>query len=97
MRAGSRRRRRSGLAYLNNNGVLFIVWDEGENTPKVPFLALGPKVEQGHSSKVTYSHASLVKSIRNESGEGARKPQLLGQTPQAAEQLARMAASCAAV
>ncbi len=52
------------LNYLKTHkGVLFIVWDEGESSPKIPFLALGPNVKVNHNSTVTLSHASLVKSV----------------------------------
>jgi hypothetical protein len=52
------------LKYLETHkGVLFIVWDEGENTPKIPFLALGPNVKVNYNSTGTLSHASLVKSV----------------------------------
>ena len=49
--------------YLKTHkGVLFIVWDEGESDPNIPFLAIGPTVKPG-SKGSQYSHASLVKSI----------------------------------
>jgi hypothetical protein len=51
------------INYINaHKGVLFIVWDEGESDPKIPFVVIGPKVKPGNSA-VQYSHASLVKSI----------------------------------
>ncbi|MFY9824336.1 MAG: alkaline phosphatase family protein [Thermoanaerobaculia bacterium] len=44
-------------------GVIFLVWDEGEKTRTMPFLAVGPGVKPGFSGKVAYDHGSLVKSI----------------------------------
>ena len=50
------------INYLNShNGVLFIVWDEGELSTRMPFLAIGKTVKKGQNT-VMYSHASLVKS-----------------------------------
>jgi hypothetical protein len=44
-------------------GVVFVTWDEGDNTGKMPFVALGPTVKAGYTGTATYSHSSLVKSI----------------------------------
>jgi phosphatidylinositol-3-phosphatase len=44
-------------------GVIFITWDEGENTRTMPFLALGPGVKANYSGKVPYNHGSIVKSV----------------------------------
>lgn len=46
-----------------NSGVIFLVWDEGDLTAKIPFLAIGPGVKQGYESQVDYDHGSLVRSI----------------------------------
>jgi len=52
------------ISYLNTHkGVLFIVWDEGESSPMIPFVAIGPTVKKNYTSTVMYSHASIVKSI----------------------------------
>ena len=44
-------------------GVVFITWDEGDTTGKMPFVALGPTIKTGYPGSVTYSHSSLVKSV----------------------------------
>jgi phosphatidylinositol-3-phosphatase len=46
-----------------NNGVIFIVWDEGSSTGKIPFLAIGPGVKTGFAGSVTYDHGSIIKSV----------------------------------
>jgi hypothetical protein len=46
-----------------NNGVIFIVWDEGSSTAKVPFLAVGPGVKTGYTGSVSYDHGSIIKSV----------------------------------
>ena len=46
-----------------NAGVIFLTWDEGDDTCKLPFLAIGPGVKPGYAGSVTYNHSSLVKSI----------------------------------
>jgi len=46
-----------------NDGVVFVVWDEGEGSTTMPFLAIGPGVKSGYSSNVTFTHSSLVKSV----------------------------------
>jgi phosphatidylinositol-3-phosphatase len=52
------------ISYANANaGVIFITWDEGESTLKIPFIAVGPGVKVNYSGGVSYSHSSLVKSI----------------------------------
>lgn len=51
------------IAYVNAHaGVIFIVWDEGDKTTKMPFLAVGPGTKQGYVSSVSYMHGSLLKS-----------------------------------
>ncbi len=52
------------IDYVNaKGGVIFLVWDEGEGAPAIPFLAIGPKVKKGYRGNVKYTHASLVKSL----------------------------------
>jgi hypothetical protein len=46
-----------------NAGVIFVVWDEGSATTKLPFLAIGPGVKPNHESTVTFNHGSLVRSV----------------------------------
>jgi hypothetical protein len=45
------------------DAVIFLTWDEGNSSNLIPFLALGQHVRAGHTSTVTYSHSSLLKSI----------------------------------
>jgi hypothetical protein len=52
------------IDYANRNaGVIFLTWDEGDRTGKMPFLAIGPGVKTGYAGSVTYNHGSLVKSL----------------------------------
>jgi hypothetical protein len=52
------------ISYANaNHGVIFITWDEGSSTLKMPFLAVGPGVKSNYTGTVSYTHSSLVKSI----------------------------------
>jgi hypothetical protein len=52
------------LTYAHANaGVVFIVWDEGDSTLKIPFIAAGPGVKTGYAGSVSYTHSSLLKSI----------------------------------
>jgi hypothetical protein len=44
-------------------GVIFITWDEGDDTNTIPFLAIGPDVKPGHASAVPYTHSSLLKTV----------------------------------
>ena len=46
-----------------NKGVIFITWDEGDRTKKMPFIAIGSGVKAGYSSYVLYDHGSMLKSI----------------------------------
>jgi hypothetical protein len=46
-----------------NDGVVFIVWDEGEATSQIPFIAVGPRVKSHYVSTVELDHGSLVKSV----------------------------------
>jgi hypothetical protein len=52
------------IAYAEaNQGVIFLVWDEGETDTKIPFLAIGPHVKKGYASDSEVTHGSLVKSV----------------------------------
>lgn len=46
-----------------HDGVIFIVWDEGEGTIRIPFIAIGTGVKKGYAGTLTYTHSSLLKSI----------------------------------
>jgi len=52
------------IDWVNKNaGVIFITWDEGEDTPNMPFLAIGPGVKVHHAGSVSYNHGSIIKSV----------------------------------
>jgi phosphatidylinositol-3-phosphatase len=52
------------LAFVDaHGGVLFIVWDEGDASASLPFIAVGPHVKRGYANSVPYDHCSLVKSL----------------------------------
>jgi phosphatidylinositol-3-phosphatase len=46
-----------------HNGVIFIVWDEGSATAKLPFLALGKGIKKNYASTRTLSHRSMLKAV----------------------------------
>jgi hypothetical protein len=46
-----------------HDGAIFIVWDEGGGTNRIPFIAVGPGVKKGYAGTKTYTHSSLVKSV----------------------------------
>ena len=46
-----------------NASVIFIIWDEGDKTQRLPFLAIGPGVNPNHVSAVPFNHGSLVRSV----------------------------------
>ena len=46
-----------------NHGVIFITWDEGDETNKMPFIAAGFGVKAGYAGNVPYNHGSILKSI----------------------------------
>ena len=46
-----------------NDGAIFIIWDEGDKTQKLPFFAIGPGVKPNHVSTVAFDHGSLVRSV----------------------------------
>ncbi len=59
------------IAYTHtHDAVIFIVWDEGDSTNKVPLLAIGDHVKAGVDA-TTYTHSSMVKTVM----------ELLGVTP----------------
>ncbi len=52
------------IAYAEaNRGVVFLTWDEGGSTLKMPFPAIGPGVKTGYAGSVSYTHSSLLKSV----------------------------------
>jgi hypothetical protein len=52
------------ISYVDDHaGVIFIVWDEGDKTTKMPFLAVGPGTKPGYVSSVSSMHGSLLKSV----------------------------------
>lgn len=52
------------IAWANTHaGAIFLTWDEGSATTKMPFLAIGPGVKANFTGTVSYDHGSLVKSI----------------------------------
>jgi hypothetical protein len=49
------------ISFANaHNGVIFLVWDEGDITLKIPFVAIGPGVKRNYVGSVAYTHASLL-------------------------------------
>jgi phospholipase C len=52
------------LAFANAHaGVVFIVWDEGDASGHLPFLALGPAVKSAYAGARTYTHSSVLKTV----------------------------------
>jgi phosphatidylinositol-3-phosphatase len=52
------------IAYANaHSGVIFLAWDEGHETRKIPFLAVGPDVKKGFAGKKLYDHGSMIKTV----------------------------------
>jgi phosphatidylinositol-3-phosphatase len=52
------------IAWVNaHEGVIFLAWDEGKETQKIPFLAIGPHVKKGHAGMQAYDHGSMIKSV----------------------------------
>jgi phosphatidylinositol-3-phosphatase len=54
----------SSAAY-NNNGALFITWDEAASGDgPIGFIALSPKARSnGYSNNIFYTHGSLLRSL----------------------------------
>ena len=46
-----------------HSAVIFLTWDEGSSTTKIPFLAIGPGVKANYAGGVSYTHSSIVKSV----------------------------------
>jgi hypothetical protein len=52
------------ITYVNNNnGVIFLLWDQGDQTTQMSFLAIGPHVKTGYASSVNLTHSSILKSV----------------------------------
>jgi hypothetical protein len=51
-----------------HSAVIFITWDEGSSTSKIPFLAVGPGVKANYAGGVSYTHSSIIKSIEESLG-----------------------------
>jgi hypothetical protein len=47
----------------SHGGVVFVVWDEGSATLRVPFLAIGPGVKKGYASTTRFTHGSLTRTV----------------------------------
>jgi phospholipase C len=54
-----------------NNGVLFIAWDEGDESlfstasdGPLPFLVLSPKAKRGYASSTAFTHSSLLRTVQ---------------------------------
>jgi hypothetical protein len=60
-----------GSAAYQNNGALFIVWDEGagnavtESDGPIGLIAMSPKAKPGYASTVHFDHSSLLKTIES--------------------------------
>ncbi|HTB60654.1 MAG TPA: alkaline phosphatase family protein [Polyangia bacterium] len=46
-----------------HGGVVFVLWDEGDPSGRMPFLALGPEVKPGYAGAVMYTHGSVLKTV----------------------------------
>jgi phospholipase C len=46
-----------------NSAVIFVTWDEGDATGKMPFLAIGQGVKANYAGKIAYDHGSITKSV----------------------------------
>jgi hypothetical protein len=44
-------------------GTIYITWDEGDTTGKMPFLAIGPGVKANYTGTVAYTHSAIIKSV----------------------------------
>jgi hypothetical protein len=52
------------ISWVNAHaGVIYITWDEGSSTSKLPFLAIGPGVKSDYAGSVSYTHGSMLKSV----------------------------------
>lgn len=61
-----------GSSAYQNNGALFIVWDESANeTGTLPFFVLSPLVKSaGYSNSIQYSHSSTLRTLEEIFGVG---------------------------
>jgi hypothetical protein len=46
-----------------HSATIYITWDEGSSTGKMPFLAIGPGVKANYTGTVSYTHSSIIKSV----------------------------------
>ena len=46
-----------------HDAVIFITFDEGGSTPKLPFFAIGPMVKPGYAGRERYDHSSQLKTV----------------------------------
>jgi phosphatidylinositol-3-phosphatase len=46
-----------------HGGVIFLAWDEGRGTRKIPFMALGAHVKKGFAGKALYDHGSIIRTV----------------------------------
>jgi phosphatidylinositol-3-phosphatase len=46
-----------------HGGVIFLAWDEGHETRKIPFLAIGAQVKKGFAGKALYDHGSIIRTV----------------------------------
>jgi len=51
-----------------NDGVIFIIWEEGDHTATVPFIAVGPRVKSGYAGGTPYTAGSMLKTIEQRLG-----------------------------
>ena len=52
------------IAYAERHAsVIFITFDEGGSTPKLPFFAIGPMVKKGYTGTERYNHSSQLKTV----------------------------------
>jgi hypothetical protein len=52
------------MAWANkHSGVIFLTFDEGRATGKMPFIAIGPGVKTNYAGGIAYDHGSMLKSI----------------------------------
>jgi len=57
------------IAWANAHaGVIYLTWDEGDATNKMPFLAIGPGVKANYTGTVSYDHGSIIKSVEESLG-----------------------------
>ncbi|MBI2717822.1 MAG: hypothetical protein HYX36_03545 [Rhizobiales bacterium] len=46
-----------------NAAVIFVIWDEGSKTDKLPFFAVGAGVKKNYLSQIYYTHKSLIRTV----------------------------------